>query len=313
LARAISLMTPTNAVAANLNSRFILATYAAKLRAVFGRDISPLHVTGAHLYSDHRLIPTIDDFLQTTLAELDTFPSQQSAWTMETIAYYKRTMERLKQTALYRILHVPPGDATGQRGELAPIYHLFTSPALVQLQALSDAWPEEGDTLFFLISGMLTSYWKSKGLSESLRHVLVLEEAHRLMPARPKSIGHDFSSSPAEEAARAAANMLAESRGYGQGVILVDQNPSAVLPEALSNTTTRFFFRPKDGANKELISHALGLSPDEADYLVTLPRGVALTELPDENRPFIMTAHPPITPAISRGSVSDGEALAAGV
>ena len=59
-----------------------------------------------------------------------------------------------------------------------------------------------------------------------LRHLTVVEEAHRLLRQPPPGTG----SGPAAHAVEVFAGLLAEIRAYGEGLIIAEQIPSKLIP-----------------------------------------------------------------------------------
>src|SRR5260370_20799786 len=73
----------------------------------------------------------------------------------------------------------------------------------------------------------------SPATGEDLRHVIVIEEAHRLLRAD-------------RQGARAPpvelfASLLAEIRAYGEGLVIAQQIPSKLIPDALKTTPLKIF------------------------------------------------------------------------
>jgi hypothetical protein len=68
-----------------------------------------------------------------------------------------------------------------------------------------------------------------------LRHVLVVEEAHRLL--------RHATGGPAAAAVEFFAGLLAEIRAYGEGVVVVEQIPSKVIPDVVKNTAVKVMHR----------------------------------------------------------------------
>ncbi|HQM85452.1 MAG TPA: DUF853 family protein [bacterium] len=68
-----------------------------------------------------------------------------------------------------------------------------------------------------------------------LKHILVIEEAHRLLRNAASSDNPEIANIRGS-AVEHFSNMLAEMRAFGQGVIIVDQTPSKLIPDAIKNT-----------------------------------------------------------------------------
>lgn len=124
---------------------------------------------------------------------------------------------------------------------------LIRRPTVVELEGLNGAM-----NLFalFLLTGLLRRL-RSMGPSRDLRAVIVVEEAHNLIP-RQTSGQVAGAANAAAEATRLFVRLLAEIRAYGIGIVVVDQSPSAVAPEVLKNTGTKVIHRAADVEDRDV-------------------------------------------------------------
>ncbi|NJL42965.1 MAG: ATP-binding protein, partial [Pseudanabaena sp. SU_2_4] len=160
---------------------------------------------------------------------------------------------------------------------LKSIDSYFEGNYLVELYNILDA--NESNAIFAMLVALLSEYRMSQGLQSHLKHLTVLEEAHRIIPSRQAGPGEDRVSSPAYEASTLLAQMLAEIRAYGEGIIIVDQSPSKIIADVLINSSTKLILRTVHGADKECLGAALSLSPQEQDYLSYLNTGEAIASV----------------------------------
>ena len=98
---------------------------------------------------------------------------------------------------------------------------------------------------------------RARGLSSQVRHVTVMEEAHRLMP-EPRAVGPEERDAGAVSA-KLMAQLLAEIRAYGEGLLIIDQSPAAVSREVLRNTNVKLVHRIVDRDDQRALGGALGL------------------------------------------------------
>jgi energy-coupling factor transporter ATP-binding protein EcfA2 len=91
--------------------------------------------------------------------------------------------------------------------------------------------------------------------SDELRHLLVLEEAHRII-GKSHTGAQDIS-------LEFFSNILSEIRAEGCGVIICDQSPSKLIDDAMRNTNTKIIMRLVSGEDIRIAVHGGGL-PDEA-------------------------------------------------
>jgi hypothetical protein len=112
-----------------------------------------------------------------------------------------------------------------------------------------------------------------------LRHVIVIEEAHRLLRAR----GEDRASAHAVEL---FASMLAEIRAYGEGIVVAEQIPGKLVPDVVKNTALKVVHRLPARDDRELVGAAMNLDPAQSRQVVSLPPGVAAVFADGMDRPL---------------------------
>lgn len=121
------------------------------------------------------------------------------------------------------------------------------------------------------------------GPSKSIRLIIVIEEAHRLLT----NIDTIATLPDAAEARKGAiqyiSNMLAEMRAYGVGTILVDQMPSKLFPDAIKNTGTKVVFRLVSDGDRKILGAAMNL--DEGTMRSLLSQRVGEATVFTENMP----------------------------
>jgi len=167
---------------------------------------------------------------------------------------------------------------------------LIKRPTLIELSALPDAASQA------LVTGLITlqlrHHWRLAGASDMLRHVTVIEEAHRLLRSVPETAANSARNRATED----LANMLAELRGFGAGLVIVDQTPSALVPAVIANTGTKLIHRLDHPADRELAGRAAGLPADDVDLLGVLRPGDAILRTDRRPRPLrLRLPNPSIT------------------
>lgn len=157
---------------------------------------------------------------------------------------------------------------------------LVARPTVIELSALPDA-DSQALVLGFLAL-QLRHHWRTAGQSDLLRHVTLIEEAHRLLRAAPETAANGSRVRAVED----LANMLAEMRAMGAGIIIVDQTPSALTPSAIANTGTKILHRLDHPADRELAGRAAGIPAQDVDLLGALRPGDAIFRSDHRPRPF---------------------------
>jgi len=114
--------------------------------------------------------------------------------------------------------------------------------------------------------------------TEGLRHVIVLEEAHRLLRA-----GRSGASAHAVEL---FASLLAEIRAYGEGVVIAEQIPAKLVPDAIKNTAFKVLHRLPAADDRQLVGATMNLDADQSRQVVSLPPGEAAVFTDGMDRPM---------------------------
>lgn len=156
---------------------------------------------------------------------------------------------------------------------------LLNNDVIFELEGLAD----DSDKAFCvgLLVIFINEYRQVKkeiqgNLKCDLQHLLVIEEAHRLL----KNIDTDRSSenmgNPKGKAVEHFTNMIAEMRSYGQGVIIAEQIPSKLAPDVIKNSSNKIIQRVVSLDDQEIIANTIGIPKEDAIYLGTLKTGYAL-------------------------------------
>lgn len=116
-----------------------------------------------------------------------------------------------------------------------------------------------------------------------LRHVLVVEEAHRLLK--------NVEDGPAAAAVELFASLLAEIRAYGEGVVIVEQIPSKILPDVIKNSALKIMHRLPAEDDRRAVGATMNLQQEQSENVVALPPGRAAVAADGMDRP-VLTAVP---------------------
>jgi hypothetical protein len=148
-----------------------------------------------------------------------------------------------------------------------------------------------------------------------LRHLTVIEEAHRLLRQPPPGAG----AGPAAHAVEMFADLLAEVRAYGEGLVVAEQIPSKLIPDVIKNTAVKVTHRLPAQDDRDAVGATMNLTAAQSQYLVTLRPGEAavftdgmdyplLARMPDgtprEATPGVLPAS--AEPVITRRSLTCG-------
>lgn len=109
-----------------------------------------------------------------------------------------------------------------------------------------------------------------------LKHLLVIEEAHRLLKNVDTERTTETSGNPKGKAVEHFTNMIAEMRSYGQGVIVAEQIPSKLAPDVIKNSSTKIVQRIVSSDDQQIMANTIGLRLEDALRLGTLEPGYGL-------------------------------------
>lgn len=116
---------------------------------------------------------------------------------------------------------------------------------------------------------------------ERLRHVTVVEEAHRLLKA--STLG-----TPAAHAVELFAALLAEIRAYGEGVVVAEQIPGKLVPDVVKNSALKIVHRLPAADDREVVGATMNLDERQSRAVVWLPSGRAAAFADGMDRPVLV-------------------------
>lgn len=155
------------------------------------------------------------------------------------------------------------------------IDHLMQRPVVIELKALGST-DEQALLIAMLLSAITSHYKANRGAQRHLQHVTVIEEAHRLL-ARAKGASAGSSAAQAkEQAAEGFANVLAENRKYGEGIIIAEQIPSKLVEDAVKNTNLKVMCRLTSEEERTYLGQTMAMTPEQAGQAARLTTGQAL-------------------------------------
>jgi hypothetical protein len=117
-----------------------------------------------------------------------------------------------------------------------------------------------------------------------LRHLTVIEEAHRLLRQPPPGAGIGA----AAHAVEMFADLLAEIRAYGEGLIIAEQIPAKLIPDVIKNTAVKIVHRLPAADDRAAVGATMNLSDAQSEYLVTLPPGEAAVHADGMDYPLLV-------------------------
>lgn len=148
--------------------------------------------------------------------------------------------------------------------------YLVSNNVVLELEELKS--PEDKALVMGFVISMVSSMIKHKHKQDkNFTHLTLIEEAHRLL-SKP-----DVGDTGAKKAAvETFADLLAEVRKYGEGLIIVDQIPNKLASEVLKNTNTKIIHKILARDDKETVGDTMLMDDKQKEFLSALPVGQAV-------------------------------------
>ena len=170
-----------------------------------------------------------------------------------------------------------------------PDAELFDQPCVIELDAL----PRPEDKAFAM--GLLVlrlsclARW-SQGPSARLRRLLILEEAHHLLRSTGGGAagGEAQGGDPRARGVEQLCDLVSEIRAYGVGVVVADQSPGRLAPDAVRNTDLKIVHRLVAEDDRALVGAAAAMSPEQQEQLLRLHPGEAVVFQEPMPRPVLL-------------------------
>lgn len=173
----------------------------------------------------------------------------------------------------------------GKRGQILNVFHstpwdkLFNKPCVINLSKIAN--PKDRALIMSLLMLSLYEYrvsiynndkrYQKNAQENKLLHLTVVEEAHNVL-TRP-SVDYQGTGNPQQVVADLFSNMLSEIRSYGEGLMIVDQVPTKLIPDVIKNTNYKIAHRMTAPDDCQVMAAALALRKDQEDIIPTLLQG----------------------------------------
>lgn len=148
---------------------------------------------------------------------------------------------------------------------------IMTRPVVLELNDLNQ--DDKALTMMFLLTWLREYRELNKG--NTLQHVTVVEEAHNVME-NVQSVGaSEIAADTRAKAVEAFSSMLSEVRAYGEGLIISDQSPDKLAPDAVRNTNLQIAHQLRHRVDREAIAAAMLMTEAQQEFLGKLRVGEA--------------------------------------
>ncbi len=162
---------------------------------------------------------------------------------------------------------------------------LFDESVVLELEPMGD----DDDKAFVmgLVLIRLAELARSRGQSGSLRHIVVVEEAHRLL-ANVGAATDSEEGNPRAKAVETFVNLLAEVRAYGEGIIVADQTPVKLAPELIKSTNLKVAHRLVAEDDRVALGTTMAMSEPQMRGMATIRTGRAAVFSEGDDAPLLV-------------------------
>ena len=225
--------------------------------------------------------------------DADAFPVMTDLLcTMKKVVAEKNFGERLQGEYEGSLISRLSNLTKGVKGRILNCRHsvdfnfIADSKVILEMDELKS--PEDKALFMGFILTRLSAVVKYKHkLNKDYRHLTLVEEAHRLL-SKP-----DYGDPGSKKAAvETFADMLAEVRKYGEGLIIVDQIPNKLASEVLKNTNTKIIHKILAKDDKEAVGDTMLMNPKQKEFLSALPVGEAVIFTENTDKPVNVAIKP---------------------
>lgn len=151
---------------------------------------------------------------------------------------------------------------------------LMLRPTVIEIASVGNT--DDRAFIMALVLNRLYQYWivRKDEAGRGLRHITLVEEAHNLL-ANVATGQTEGQANPKGEAVQQFANMLAEIRSFGEGLVIVDQSPSKLIPDVVRMTGTKIAHGMVADEDRQSLQTSMNLTDEQTFQLALLPTGEA--------------------------------------
>ncbi|MDO4618664.1 MAG: ATP-binding protein [Clostridia bacterium] len=219
---------------------------------------------------------------------LDKYPSIESLlvkgdYIMEKKTYAKDVKDNFKEMLSTRFNYL----MRGTRGKILNVSksvdfdELFSGNVIINISHMSGT--KDKSLIMSMLMQALYEYratayrndsnYREKAQQNKLLHLTLIEEAHNVL-LKPQD--NSRSGSPQRAAADLFGNLLSEVRGYGQGLVVVDQVPTRLIDDAIKNTNYKIVHRLTAPDDRDMMASCMAFREDQKYIIPALEKGNAI-------------------------------------
>jgi len=171
-----------------------------------------------------------------------------------------------------------------------PMETLLNKPTILELQSIGD--DEEKAFIIGLLIARLYEYRevesKRTGINTGLKHLTLIEEAHRLLTKTSSDSGNLETVNTKAKAIEAFCNILSEIRAFDEGILIAEQIPSKLAQDAIKNTNLKVLHRIVARDDRDLIGHTMNLNENQNKFISIMEKGKAAVYSEGFSEPFLV-------------------------
>lgn len=179
----------------------------------------------------------------------------------------------------------------GGKGRMLDVQHsvdmeaLLNGQVVLELEGLGD----DDDKAFVmgLVFIRLIELRRSQGQHVPLRHLMVIEEAHRLL-TNVSTDSNQEEGNPRGKAVETFTGLLSEIRSYGQGIIIADQVPVRLAPDVMKNSNLKIAHRIVATDDRDALAGTMAMAEGQSEVLAMLSPGRAAVFSDGDDRPVLV-------------------------
>jgi hypothetical protein len=219
------------------------------------------------LFFVHEFLPDLFPYLKDSTSQ--SLPSAD-----DVAESFKRQFIALQEGPLGRLFQMADNKALSdlkKYGRMFPLY--LPLSAVLELNRLPDR--QHQALLMAFMMTLLFEQRQNEGVVKnndgSPKHVLVIEEAHRLLGTDESGRNNEIAGeSPRSKAAGMFSDMLAEIRAFGQSVMVAEQIPCKIIPDAVKNTNLKYLMRLTSAEDREFMGRSMNCTEQQQRFVNTL-------------------------------------------
>lgn len=228
----------------------------------------------------------IEDFEEDTMDQLKQYPQLEGVVPIAKKVLDDRGYEPRVRDGLVAALETRFNYLTrGKRGRIlnnvvsTPYDKLFNRNCVINLSKIASA--KDKALIMSIILLSLHEYrqsqytfnreYRERAKKNELLHLTVIEEAHNVLSRPPAAL--EGTGNPQQVVADLFTTMLSEVRSWGEGLMIIDQVPTRLIPDAIKNTNYKICHRLVSADDISVMAESLSLREDQKSIIPTLEPG----------------------------------------